>query len=849
MPPLPDSPAAAPPLDFALLVEASTDIVAVTDLDTTIRYVNGASERVLGYPAAALVGRRVRELLTPAALATLDARLAELAASRPARREPRVYEFVASDGSPRFLEVLATDLRDNPRIGGLCVVARDATDRVVAERERASTLERRRMAARVARVGLWEWDPETHSMLADDSVREILRQHADQEWTGPEEFIRRFVPEDQPLVGGAIQRALGGTEAAECTARLALPQGQVRWLHLYGQRIDSAQGRPRVLGLVMDVSAQKRAESELAERRDTLSLASSAAGLCTWTWRPDANLIDFDERFADLTGLPPGTRSLSLEAWRALVHADDVDMMLALADDLAAGRGDSFDVAHRLRRPDGGWRWVLGRGRVASRDGSGQATRIYGITLDIDERMRTERELAAQRLRLRLALDATGLGLWDWDHASRQLVTDTRYREIIGATAEDLAADPFALEQRLHPDDRPALTAAMRECLYGGRADLSLLGRLRRPDGTVAHVRLQGAVSGRDRKGQPIRLTGTIADVTESEHGSELARMGEAVARVGSYEFQLETRRLTWSEGARRIFRLPASYRPSFEDTRRFVAPGSRERMQQLIRAAREHGEPFDAEMEALTAGGESIWVRMIGEVESFADRPARVFGIVQDITARKQLERRLLEVANREQQRLGSELHDGLGQELAGMAMIIEALAQQLAGTRPAVAAQFERLRELVGESIQSTRALAHGLAPVSLRRGGLEGALRMLARQVEAGSGIRLALEFELDTPLTLGEVAGNHLYRIAQEAVGNAIRHGEARRITLELQSRPGEVSLEIRDDGRGIAAGAELQEGFGLRSMRYRAQELEGTLDVSSRPTGGLRVSITCPQPAG
>lgn len=845
--PLPSPPAdsTAAALDFRLLVESASDIVAVTDADTTIRYVSAAVQRVLGLEPKTLIGRRVMELLAAESAAALAERLAPVAAGRSPSGEPRTYEFVARDGSPRYLEVLAADLRANPRIGGLCVIARDVTERVATEREREVVLERRRLAARVARVGLWEWDIESGEMYADDSVRALLRQHEDQRWEGADPFIERFVAEDRRLLAATIQRAVTSGEPAECTVRLQLPDGGVRWLHLYGQRMSASGHRPRVLGLVMDVSVQKRAEQELAERRDTLALASSAAGLLTWTWSPADDVMSVDDRLAALLGLPEGRRRLTLGEWQALLHPDDLERLTSMGADLLEGRSDSFDVVYRLRRPEGGWRWILDRGRVAERDAGGRARRIYGVALDVDERQRAEVELAEQRVRLRLALDSAGLGLWDWDRQTRRLVVDERYCEILGDSREVAEADPFLFERRLGTDDRERLLTAIHRCLRGEVGNWSVHGRLLRRDGRTVDILMQGAVSGRDRDGQPTRLTGVLSDVTEVERTRQLARMSEEIAAVGSYEINLATNEIAWSEGTYRIFGMPPSYRPDTVSTQQLVSPASRERMQALFRAARESGAPFDTELEVQRTDGTTAWIRMIGRVEAFEDRPVRLYGIVQDISDRKQLESELLEVANREQQRLGSELHDGLGQELAGVSMMLEALAQQSGAGQPALRAQLGRLRTLITQSIASTRALAHGLAPVSLRRGGLESALGMLARQVEMAGGVRVDLELDMEAPLHLDEVAGTHLYRIAQEAVGNALRHGCAANLKILLRTRPGTLELEISDDGSGFPEAGPAVEGFGLRSMRYRAQALEGALEIGPRPDGGVRVRIRCP----
>jgi signal transduction histidine kinase len=233
--------------------------------------------------------------------------------------------------------------------------------------------------------------------------------------------------------------------------------------------------------------------------------------------------------------------------------------------------------------------------------------------------------------------------------------------------------------------------------------------------------------------------------------------------------------------------------------------------------------------------------------VESFHGRPVRVYGIVQDITERRRLEAELLEAANREQQKLGSDLHDGLGQELTGISLLLQGLGQQVKAANPSLAEPLERISSLLSAAIRSTRSLAHGLAPVSLGRGGLEGALRILAEQASASYSVSVNLEIGGEAALNLGEVAGNHVYRIVQEALSNAVRHGRARHITIQLAPTRLNFVLDVTDNGCGIEEWAIQSGGFGLRSMKYRAQALGGTLSVGKAPGGGTLVRLTCPHP--
>jgi PAS domain S-box-containing protein len=216
-----------------------------------------------------------------------------------------------------------------------------------------------------------------------------------------------------------------------------------------------------------------------------------------------------------------------------------------------------------------------------------------------------------------------------------------------------------------------------------------------------------------------------------------------------------------------------------------------------------------------------------------------------RDVTARRELEQEILEISNREQRRLGSDLHDGLGQELTGLSLLLKSLEVQLAREQPRYLPQLSKITELLAHTIQSTRSLARGLAPVNLERGGLPEALRHLAARCSDMYG--LACRFE-DRTLRLPELdegSATHLYRIAQEATTNAARYARANHIAIELRTTPRKLHLTITDDGIGLSAGlAQGKPGLGLKIMEYRAHMMGGTV-AFEEPGPGTRVALACP----
>jgi PAS domain S-box-containing protein len=220
------------------------------------------------------------------------------------------------------------------------------------------------------------------------------------------------------------------------------------------------------------------------------------------------------------------------------------------------------------------------------------------------------------------------------------------------------------------------------------------------------------------------------------------------------------------------------------------------------------------------------------------------IYATVREITRQKLLEREILEILDREKERLGRELHDGLCQSLAGIAALSSALSRRLATNCESAAAA--EVTELLKETIGQARDLARGLGPVDLNKAGLAGALETLALNVRHLFHVSCTLEFEGPFP-GLRRVGEAHLFRIAQQAVNNAIAHGRADKIEISLNFKDGKGILNVRDDGVGLPEEAHNRDGIGLYTMDYRARLIGGSLEVRRQLRRGSAVTCVFPLP--
>ncbi len=266
---------------------------------------------------------------------------------------------------------------------------------------------------------------------------------------------------------------------------------------------------------------------------------------------------------------------------------------------------------------------------------------------------------------------------------------------------------------------------------------------------------------------------------------------------------------------------------------------GFAERLARLERSVEAFGEGKTA-LPAVLRGGD--------EVAALSEKFAEMARHLREREAEQvRLEREVLEIAENEQRRIGNDVHDSLGQRLTAAALSTNALVSALKTDAPALASRGEDIGQQLRDAIAETRALSHGLAPVALGADGLTTALAMLAENTNRSSGVRCIFECERPVQIEDPEIAV-HLYRIAQEAVNNALKHAAPSEIRLGLERRDGAIILEVEDDGEGFESTASADEGIGLRVMRYRARLIGGVLEIGSAPAGGTRISCHVHLPA-
>ncbi len=482
---------------------------------------------------------------------------------------------------------------------------------------------------------------------------------------------------------------------------------------------------------------------------------------------------------------------------------------------------------------------------------SGEAGGAVIAHTPVTELRRVTEALRESERQLSLVLEGTSEGFWDWNVRTGHVFYSPRWIQSLGYAPDEVPPHLSFWESIVHPEDLPRARELLSAHFEGRLPRYRLEDRLRTKSGRYRWNLVQGKVVEWDSDARPLRMVGTDADISERKQAEEALRQSEErlkalVSTAADAIITIDEQGTIESANpaAECLFGYPAAEMigqnvkmlmpsPHREDHDRYLADYLRTGLRWIIGSVRE----VQARRKDGTTFPVELAVSELGQPRSFT-------GILRDITRRKELEREILEIASLEQRRIGQELHDGVGQELTGLSLMADALSQRLKAS-PAEGKLAARLVEGIGRVHQQVRALSHGLVPVQVDPEGLRSALEELVARCREQSGI--SCTFEKGAPVHLADPAtATHLYRIAQEAITNAIRHAQASHIRVALGTDSGHLTLTIQDDGVGMPAVFGEGRGLGIRLMRYRASLIGANLTIGPAMGGGTLVTCVLPR---
>lgn len=329
------------------------------------------------------------------------------------------------------------------------------------------------------------------------------------------------------------------------------------------------------------------------------------------------------------------------------------------------------------------------------------------------------------------------------------------------------------------------------------------------------------------------------------QHNKRLRQLAAALPLI-PWEARREDRRFTYvDDRAAEMTGFPLEHWYQTGFWQNHLHPDDREETVALCLKNRKEDEEYELEYRMLTADDRTIWIRdIVGVGTGEAGEPI-LRGFLMNVSEHRELQERVLQITELEQRRLGQDLHDHLGQHLNGLAYVSKSLENSLTKSGHPDAERARQITEHLEEVGRQTHILTHNRYPLRLEADGLLPALRDMAED----TGKHFLVSCRMLEPETPPVIRSRHkalqLYRIAQEAVQNALKHGSPEAITISISSRDKEGRLRIENDGNKLPLHYEKASGMGLHIMKCRAVVIGGRLQVKNRTSGGVIITCTFP----
>ena len=613
-----------------------------------------------------------------------------------------------------------------------------------------------------------------------------------------------------------------------------------RWLHLRAVLLPGVN--PGAVTIThRDITARRKSEQELREGhalfRHLMEETSDGVFLYDISGRfvmcNSANAEAMGFRAAELIG-------------RSIHEVFDPELARTIHEQnlLVLATGKTFSVELPLKSPRGKRTVLVNKG--VYRNHRNEVVGIFGIARDITRRKQAEEEIEKSERRFRHLIENGGDFVSLVSEAGTVLYASPSSNRVLGYDVEELVGTNAFLF--VHPSDLNAVTLGFQELLtLPGSSVTAEFRALHKSgvwqwmDATATNLLHDPSVHAvvinqrniNERKQAEMELT-RLAAIIESSND----------AIIGA---DPEGNIVTTNPAARGLFGY-AEHELTGKDSRALVPPDYQEEYETL-RTAALRGKMVE-QIETVRVGKDGRRIDIALTLSPIRDRDSRVIGfskIMRDITERRRLEKEILEISEHEKQRIGQDLHDDLCQHLVGISLLGNMLYEDLARMGLKQAEDARAVTTLIRDAVDHARSLARGLSALNLSGNGFMTGLQSLVSNTQQL--FRVPCAFECQAPVEIPEaLVANHLYRITQEALHNAVKHSGASRVVVTLEPTPEAIVVTVSDDGVGISEkkGSASGGGLGMHTMHYRARFIGASLEFRPNPQGGTAVTCRLPQ---
>jgi PAS domain S-box-containing protein len=873
---------------YRALAESTRDIIYILDPQGTLLYANQAALQCIGISSGEIVGKRQADLFPPEMAHVHVEKIGLVFATGEVLEEDELFHFGPVEV---WLRIHLLPLRDEAgQITSVMGVCHNITDRKRAEealREREARLVE---VQEVARLGFYVLDVPQGSWTSSPILDRIFGI--------PPGYLRTvdgwsdlIHPDDRPGMMDCFSReVIGEGKPFDREYRIVRwGDKQVRWVHGLGRLQFNAEGRPvSMLGTIQDITERKRGADELAKSKAVLKAAIECLPFDFFAIGEDGRYMLANAvcraNWGRVLGRTPeelapteDVRALWVDNNRRAFAGEKVEDMVTVTvkgeerivyqvitpirDEMRSYGilGVNIDITERKRAEE-----ALQKAHHELEEKVQERTAELSqanqqLTREIEERRRAEEALRQSERRFRNYFEQGLIGMAVTSLDKRWLEVNGRLCEILGYSREELVQTDWAA--LTHPEDVGPNLRLFNPLLAGEIEHFTLNKRYLKKDGSIVHATIHTRAFRKD-DGTIDHIVTLIEDITARKQAEEALRISEeqyrgvaeacpdAIVMSDLSGRVLFASRQTWG-----LLGLADSDQLAGRSVFEYVIENDRKRLAENMSGLMEAGVRRNTEYTSLRKDGTTAPAEASSTVIRDAEgRPKAVMAVIRDITERKRAEEALererqtlwhmLQASDYERRLIAYDIHDGLAQYLAAAGMQFQT-HEALNQSSPSQAQKaYETAVELVRQAHSESRRLINEVRPPVIDEIGLETAISHLVHEQRRRGGPKIECHSGVQFG-RLPSILENALYRIVQEALTNACKHGKSKKVTVAMTQEGQDVRLEVRDWGVGFNPGSVGKGHFGLEGIRQRVRLLGGRLTIDSTPGSGTRIQVVVP----